>query len=207
MATLGTMRTRIADELQIDATTFATEIDRAIFSAIAYYNDSDYWFMDATPTKVVFSLTSQYSLTTLLPGRSSIKDIVLELVPSRTPMLPVTLEQWLSLDYDDNFTGEPTYWAIDHDSLMVLPSPGRTYTAVVWYSLQNSMTASASASSVWTTEAEELIRLHAEIDVLENRMKDFAEAANKRPRLNEIRYKMDEKTVVRRSSRQVKPYL
>ena len=69
------------------------------------------------------------------------------------------------------------------------------------------MTASASASSVWTNEAEELVRLHAEVDIMENRMKSYDEALRKRGRLAEVLLSLDEKTVIRRGNRRLKPYM
>jgi hypothetical protein len=207
MATLGTMRARIADELQIDATTYAVDIDRAIFSSIAKYQDKDFWFLEASPASVLFTLTAAYSLSVVLPGRSEIKSVRLELTPGLGTMTLTTQQEMIDMDFDANFTGQPSYWAIHHDSLLIRPKPQRTYTAQVWYSLRNSMTASASASSVWTNEAEELVRLCAEVDLLENRMKDYDEAARKRGRLGEVRNDIDEKTVTLTSKRRTRPYL
>lgn len=207
MATLGTMRTRIADELQIDATTYAVDIDRAIFSSIKKYEDKDFWFLEAAPATVLFTLTAAYSLSVLLPNRSELKSVRLELTPGLGTMVLITQEQMIDMDFDANFTGQPSYWAVHHDTLLIRPKPQRTYTAQVWYSLRNSMTASASASSVWTNEAEELVRLTAEIDLLENRMKDYEEAGRKRMRAIEVRNDVDEKTVARTSKRRTRPYL
>ena len=207
MATLGTLRTRIADELQIDATTFATEIDRAVFSAVDYYNDKDFWFLDATPATFILSSTTRYALNTVLPGRSDIREISVHLTPGKTELLYRTLNEMLSLDFSEDFTGQPVYWTIDHDQLWVYPSPNQTRTAEVYYTLRRSMTASASASSVWTNEAEELIRLHAQVDILENRMKDYSEALRKRGRLAEVAANLDEKTTVRRGNRRMKPFM
>lgn len=207
MATLGTMRTRIADELQIDATTFATEIDRAIFSAIEFYNDDDFWFLESTPTNILFTATTDYVLGTVLPGRSQINDVLLQITPTRSPLLYRGLTELLEYSYDDSFTGEPLYYTINADVLILRPKPSRTMTAQVWYSLRNSMTASATASSVWTNEGEELIRIHAEMDILENRIKDYDEAMKKSIRLQRLIDKLDEKTVKRRGSRRIKPSL
>lgn len=208
MATLGTMRTRIADELQIDSTTYLTEIDRAIFSAIAFYQDDDFWFLETAPTSFVLSLTTQYSLTTVLPNRAEISALQLQMTPGRQAMRYRTLEEMIQLDFDDNFTGEPIYWNIHNESLWVLPKPNRTYTAVAYYNSRTSMTASASASSVWTNaEAEEIIRLHAEADILENRIKDYDGAGRKNMRLDIILNKAREKTVSRKSARRLKPFL
>lgn len=207
MATLGTMRTRIANELQIDATVFATEIDNAVFSAIEQYNDKDYWFLDSTPTTFITSATTRYSLATILPGRSEIRDIVLHLTPGLPELHYRTREEMLCMEYDENFTGQPVYWTIDGDDLWILPKPNQTRTAEAHYTLRRSMTASASASSVWTNEAEELIRLHAEVDILENRLYDFATAMQKRGRLGIVQNNMDEKTVIRRGTRRLKPHM
>ena len=207
MATLGTMRPRIADELQIAATTFATEIDRAVFSAISFYEDEDFWFLESTPTNVLFTATSVYSLSTVLPGRSQITNILLQYTPTREPMLYRGLTELLGMAYDDTFTGDPLYYTINADQLIVRPKPSRTFTAEVWYSLRASMTASASSSGVWTNEAEELIRLHAEVDFLENRIKDYDDAMKKRGREGEVLGKLNEKTIKRRGSRRIKPSL
>lgn len=207
MATLGTMRTRISNELQIDATAQATEIDNAIFSAIAFYNDKDFWFLDATPTTFIMSATAQYALATILPGRSQIKEISLHLTPGRTELHYRTLSEILAMDFDEGYTGQPLYWTISNDTLMIYPTPNVTRTAEVYYSLRYSMTASASASSVWTNEAEEIIRLHAEIDIQENRTKEFDEAMRRRGRLAQVLSNTDEKTVRRRAARRIKPFM
>jgi hypothetical protein len=201
------MRTRIARELQIDATVYATDIDAAIFTSIQKYQDKDYWFLETAPVTVLFTSTSIYSLTTMLPDRSEIKSVRLQLNPGVGTMYMKTQEELIDMDFDENFTGQPAYWAIHHDSLMIEPTPQRTFTAVVWYSLRNSMTASATASSVWTNEAEELVRLTAEVDLLENRIKDYEEAARKRVRVVEAQNDLDEKTVSRTSKRRTKPYM
>jgi hypothetical protein len=210
MATLGTMRTRIADELQIDATTYAVDIDRAIFSSIKKYENKDFWFLEAAPVTVLFTATSMYDLSVLVPDRSEIKSLRLHVDPSNGGMGTMflkTQEELIDMDFDTNFTGQPCYWAIHHNTLMIMPKPQRTFTAQVWYSLRNSMTASASASSVWTTEAEEMIRLTAEVDILENRIKDYEEAMKKRGRLGEVRSDLDEATVARTTKRRTRPFL
>lgn len=207
MATLGDMRTRIADELQIDAATYAVEIDRAIFSSIKKYENKDFYFLEAAPTLVLFTATSMYSLTTVLPDRSEVKSVRLELSPGLGTMFMKTQEEIINLEFDEDFTGQPSYWAIHHDTLIIRPTPQQTYTAQVWHSLRNTMVPTISSSSVWTTEAEELIRICSEIDILENRIKDYEEAARKRPRLIEALEYLDEATVARTSKRRTKPFL
>lgn len=207
MATLGAMRTRIADELQIDATTYSVDIDRAIFSSIERYNDRDFWFLEASMSTVLFTSTAIYNLTTLLPGRAEIQTLRLELSPGLGTMYLKTQQELLEMDFDENFTGQPAYWTVRNDSLLIRPRPQSTYTAQVWHTLRRSMTASASASSVWTTEAEEMIRLTAEIDLLENRIRDYAAAGVKSNRLAVLMLDIDEKTVARTSKRRTKPFM
>lgn len=208
MATLGTMRTRIARELQIDASTYATEIDAAIFSAIQQHEDADFWFLEAAPATLTLTSTVQYPLTTALPGRSQIKAISVNINGCRDELILRTLDEYLELDFSDNYSGNPVYYTVDHDNLLISPKPNGSFSAQVWYTTRLSLTASASASSAWTTEAEELIRLEAEVDLLENRIKDFEEALRKRPRLMQALRRLHEKTVMRRpSSRRIKPWL
>lgn len=207
MATLGTLRTRIADELQIDSSAYSSEIDRAIFSAIEFYNDKDFWFLDAASARFTLSATVDYALSTILPGRSHIKHLWLHLTPVKEELHYRTLNEFLQLDFSDDYTGDPLYWTIEGDTLKILPKPQSTFTAEAYYSLRRSMTACASASSVWTNEAEELIRLAAEVDILENRMKDFDEAMRKRGRLMAVLENLDEKTVRRRGARRIKPFM
>lgn len=205
MATLGDLRTRIADELQVDATTWAVDIDRAIFSAIKFYDDADYWFLEETPATVILSLTSAYPLSTLIPDRSQIRSVLLQYGNDNQPVLYRTRGEFA--DIQTGFTGDPTYWTVNNDTFLVDPVPTRTFTAVVWHSGIKSMTASASASSVWTNEGEEMIRLHAKVDLLANRMKDFAEAAQVQGRLEMVLDNLDQKSVQRRSSRRLRPHL
>lgn len=207
MATLGTLRTRIADELQIDSSTYSTEIDRAIYSAIEFYNDKDFWFLDTSPATVTLSATVNYALSTILPGRSQIKHIWLHLTPIKEELHYRPLNEFLQFDFSDNYTGDPLYWTIENDTLKILPKPQSTFTAEVYYTLRRSMTASASASSVWTNEAEELIRLTAEVDILENRIKDYDEAMRKRGRMMAVLENLDEKTIRRRGTRRLKPFM
>lgn len=203
MATLGTMRARIARELRVDATTYAVDIDAAIFSAIAFYNDADYWFLEATPSVIVLSLTSSYTLETLIPGRSQICNIELQYNQSREDMLYRTPDEFAGMQ--STFTGDPLYYTVFADTLMIQPVPSRTFSAVAWYTLRRSISASASASGVWTTEAEEIIRLHAKVDLCVNRIKDYAEAAQLQGKLSSVLAVTDEKTVIRRGSRRLKP--
>lgn len=207
MATLGTMRARIARELQIDATTFATEIDAAIFTAIARYDDKDFWFLDAVQATFTLTSTTQYALTTVLPGRSQIKTVSVHINGATSELHLRTLEEMLAFEYDQDYTGDPLFWSIDHDRLLVQPKPNRTYTAEVYYTSRATLTASASASGVWTTEAEELVRLTAEIDLLENRIIDFQRAQMMYRGLSIAKAALDEKTVVRRAQRRLKPWM
>lgn len=207
MATLGAMRSRIARELQIDATTFASEINDAIFSAIAFYEDNDFWFKEVGSTKFVGTLTNEFALSTVLPGVSSIKDIVVHLGSRKQVMQYRTHNELLELDIDENYAGDPTYWTIHHAALIVEPKLRQSRTIEVFYSRRLSLTSSASASSAWTTEAERLIRMRAEVDIAVNRMKDYATAERAKIQEMEELAKLDEKTVQQKSLRRVRPHL
>lgn len=207
MATLGDMRTRIADELQIDATAYAVEIDRAIFSSIAFYNDKDFDFLEAAPTVLTISATVAYPLLSAIPDRSEIKEIQLHLNNSHFTLDYRPFSVMVDWDWSDENEGDPSWWTIWNDELRFDSYPNQTRTAVVWHTLRRSMDPDADATSVWTNEAEELIRLHAEVDLLENRIKDYEDAGRKRGREAEVLTNLNEKTVTRKSMRRVRPYL
>lgn len=207
MANLGAMRTRIARELQIDATTFASEIDDAIFGAIAFYEDNDFWFKEVSSTKFVGTLTNEFALSTVLPDMSRIKDVVVHIGSRKQVMQFRTHSELIALDIDENYAGDPVYWSIHHAALIVEPKLRQSRTIEVFYSRRLSLTASASASSAWTTEAERLIRLRAEVDIAVNRMKDYATAERAKIQEMEELAKLDEKTVQQKSLRRVRPHL
>lgn len=207
MANLGAMRARIARELQIDATTYASEIDDAIFTAIRRYHDKDFWFLDNTQRTFTLSATTHYSIASYFPQRSKIKSLSLHINGAKEEMHYRTLDEMLAIDYDPNYTGDPLYWHIDGDQLMVLPKPRRTFTAEVYFTQRATLTASASASNVWTGEGEELIRITAEIDILRNRIKDHDEADRKMLDLRLAKAALDEQTVQRKSMSRIKPWL
>jgi len=205
MATLGTMRARIARELQVDATNFSADIDAAVFSAISFYDDQDFWFLEAAPSLFVMTLTSQVALSTVLPDRSEIMSIIVHLGSRRMNMRYRTYQELLDLDIDDNYAGDPVFWSIHHDNLIIEPRLRQTRTIEIVHTLRRSMSASASASSVWTNEAEEVIRLHAEADIMENRLKDYLGADRAKARLRAVLESLNEKTVARKSQQRVRP--
>lgn len=206
MATLGDMRSRIANELQIDETAYATEIDNAILSSVEYYNDEDFYFLDASPTNVLLTATSAYSLSTILPDRSNIRTVTLQYNNDVQVMDFRTVGEFAGLQ--SQFTGDPLYWTVNADQLLVEPVPVRTFTAVVWHTDQNTiLSVSACATGVWMNEAEELIRLAAKVDILTNRIRDYEAAGVIAGRLQTIEKKLHEKTTVRRSARRLRPHL
>lgn len=207
MATLGDMRTRIARELQIDASGMSAEIDAAIFSAIEFYNDYDFWFLEATPVLFVGTLTNEFDLSTVLPDMSSIKTAVVHLGSRRLNMHYRTHQELLDLDIDDNYAGDPVYWTVRAGKFIVEPRLRQSRTIELHYSNKTTLTASASAESVWTNEAEELIRMHAEADILENRIKDYQGADRARIREMFTLENLQDKTVRRNSFGRIRPYL
>ncbi len=203
--TLGDLRARIANELQIDATAYQGDIDGAIFSSIELYQDEDFWFLDSLPTTVVLTSTSVYSLAAVLPGYSRIDSVSMQYDSDRYGLEYRTPGEFSTLMTPHQ--GDPVYWTILANNLMIQNVPSRTLTAVIWHSLQRTMTASASAQSVWTNEGEELIRLCAKIDLCTNRTRDYEQAQVLAGRLQMVYTKLHEKTVTRRGARRLRPHM
>lgn len=203
--TLGDLRARIANELQIEGPTAADDIDAAIFSSIELYQDEDFWFLDSLPVTVVLTSTSIYSLATILPGNSRIDNISLQYDNDRYGLEYRTPGEFSTLM--STHQGDPVYWTILADNLMIQDVPSRTLTAVVWHSLQRTLTASASAQGVWTNQGEELIRLCAKVDLCTNRLRDYEQAQVLAGRLQMVYSKLHEKTVTRRGARRLRPHM
>lgn len=205
MTTLGTMRARIARELQINQSTFQSEIDDAILSAVRFYNHHDFWFLETGVTSFVGTLTSAFPLATVLPDYAHIDAVVVRLGSRRLNMRYRTYQELLDLDIDDNYAGDPIYWSIHHEMLFVEPRLRQTRTFEITYSAQKNITLTASQSGVWMNEAEELIRLHAEADIAQNRMKDYQTGQLAMARLQGVLHNLEETTVRRKAYQRVRP--
>lgn len=202
MPTLGDLKTRIYSELHY---TESTAVQNAVESAIRSFIDQRFWFNEAQTT-FALSLTTMYSLASKLPNLAEL-DTLKVWVNSRPYLL--SRQPWAKLeDWDAGTgTGTPCDYAIHHEMLRLYPSPSATYTAEASYLKKISMTASASASSVWTNEAFDLIRHRAKALVYAEWMLD-TENAQRCETLAQMELdRLQRQTSRFKSTDRVEPYL
>lgn len=183
MATLAVMKARIADELARDDLT--SQIALAITSAIAHYERRRWWFNEQTSTFTTVAGTDTYTTSSATFLASLIDDDVLTITVdgATDPLGKITFAEMARLRIDTTTqSGPPAKYALYMQRLYLWPVPDDTYTMTVFYAGNLTALANDSATNAWTTEAEELIRLHAKVDLLENVIRDFPEADRMRMR-------------------------
>lgn len=191
MATLGTMKTRIADEIaRADLT---SQIALAIASAVQFYETRRFWFLETEGTFNTISGTDAYTTSTATFISTLIDDdsVTATISGDRTPMvkLPFSAMQPLRLNTDPE--GPPKFFSFYRQRMYLHPVPDAAYTITVYYLTTLGVPGADGSSNAWTTEAEELIRLHAKVDLFENVIRDFAEADRMRAREADVLRRLD----------------
>ncbi len=185
MATLGTMKTRIADEIaRADLT---SQIAAAILSAIEFYDRRRFWFNETEATFNTIAGTDAYAaadaafLATLIEDDS----MTVTVSGSKEPMRKISFAEMQRYRIDLVQSGPPTHYAYYRQRLYLHPVPDAAYPIIVFHTAMLGIPANDGASNAWTTEAEELIRLRAKADLFENVIREFGEADRLRAREQE----------------------
>lgn len=202
MATLATLRTRIADDLaRADLT---SQISAAIDDAIQFYGMSErFWMGENVQTFSTVAGQEWYTdaeTGSLLSVMGEDDSVTVTVSGYPYPLRKVTYETMEALSTAGTTRGIPAYYCFYRQRMRFYPAPDavRTITlSFVRFSYGPTVSNTAwrdagfgpvfdTAEGFWTTEAEELIRLHAKIDLLENVIRDFTEADRLKPRLQMV---------------------
>lgn len=176
MATLGTMKTRIADELA--RTDLTTQIAAAISSAIETYDRKRTIWNETTGTFTTASGTEYYSSSNFSPlnnGITEIDGMFITIGTSRYQLTKRTMDEIEGWAQGTSAAGDPTDYCWYKQNFRLWPVPNATRTITVAYVAKLGTPASDGASNAWTTEAEQLIRTVAKIDLMENVIRGDAE--------------------------------
>lgn len=155
-ADLGTLKARIARELHRSDLT--TDIVDAINSAIRYYRSRSFEFLDKTATFTTTAGVSSYS---------SIADIgsiltISAVVSGRDYVLEaLNYPRFQELQTSPYLSGQPTGWATYGGSIYVWPTPSGAFPLTVTYQQRVAAPVDDTDVSVWTDDAEPLIRARA----------------------------------------------
>jgi hypothetical protein len=185
MATLGTMKTRIADE--IARSDLTSQIAAAILSAIEFYDRRRFWFNETEATFNTVAGTDAYTSATATFLSTLIEDdsMTVTVSDSKEPMHKISFAEMQRYRIDNVQSGAPTHYAYYRQRLYLHPVPDAAYPIIVFHTGTLGIPASDGASNAWTTEAEELIRLRAKADLFENVIREFGEADRLRAREQE----------------------
>lgn len=202
MGTLGDLVTRIQSEI---AHTDTVAVKNAIFSAIAHYANTRFWFNEGVASFTAVSLTAQFDLSA--SDLIEIDELHVTLNGTNYRLAPSTWDE-----IEDQDTGStaniPTNWCIHHQMLRLYPTPSGTLSAIEATGLVNiTLTASDSASCVWTTEAADLIRAQAKALIYADFLLDDQRAATQQGIAGAMLKRLLDKTVQRGAIGNIKPFL
>ncbi len=160
MTTFGTLRDRIADEL--DRTDMTTQIEREIKSAIAFYERKRFWFNEKRTNFATVAGQEWYTSTddSDIPNLLTL-DIAKIAIGATTKhdleLLPYAELEFVS-DGGEADEGQPTSMAYFQKQVRLYPIPDASYSVVLSgiFAL-DSLSASADTNA-WMTDAEALIR-------------------------------------------------
>lgn len=167
MATLGQAISKIRGDINRDTNAVADSvIQEALVNAIRFYRARRYAFN--TKTKVMLLAGEFTSLT------ANFMEIDYAKLQVGARYKPLVERDYIWLNEQMRFqslSAEPRWYAIQDRNLRVYPPPDQSYSCEIHYlydlsgiSLSTSDTATTNS---WFDEAYEVIRLHAEIELLE----------------------------------------
>ena len=160
MTTFGTMRDRIADEL--DRADMTSQIEREIKSAIAFYERKRFWFNEkridfATVASREWYTSADDSDIPNLLTLDIAKIAINATTKNELELLPYAELEFVS-DGGEADEGQPTGLAYFQKQIRLYPIPDASYSVVLSgiFAL-DSLSASADTNA-WMTDAEALIR-------------------------------------------------
>lgn len=178
--TYGDLKAAIVREL-FNRTDLTAEIQAAIQAAISHYQKDKFFFSENQQNMATVNLQPNYGLPSdfgFIDGMTIIYSTY-----------PIRLERrdWKTMqDLMVNTTflvGQPTEYAIYGGELWFWPTPNGAYPVQLYQNFKNAPPTQDTDTSVWTDDAEELIRSRAVGDILvhdikrDAAMQEFAQVA------------------------------
>ncbi len=174
MTTFGTMRDRIADEL--DRADLTSQIEREIKSAIAFYERKRFWFNEQRIDFPTVASQEWYTSTddSAIPNLLTLD--IAKVAISSTNKYQLDLLPYAELEFvSDNGAadeGQPTSLAYFQKQVRLYPIPDASYSVVLSgiFAL-DSLSASADTNA-WMTDGEALIRARVKASIYSNVIRD-----------------------------------
>jgi hypothetical protein len=159
MATLSTMKSRLADELARSDLT--SQIADAINDAIAEHERERFWFnesRDKTFSTVADQRVYTASDASWISQIIEIDDLFVTVSGQNRRMCKEDPSHMELLSDSSGSSGAPYSWAYLDNSIQLYPIPDQAYTVRAVGHVRLTALASDAESNAWTTEAEQLIR-------------------------------------------------
>lgn len=205
MATLGDLRTRIADELL--KRNLATQIAQHVARAVEFYAGRRFWFntgrMVGAPTAADGDGYVALPTGTRLIDEIRIGNIILE------PREPAVIDDWLA--NSPATAPEPYDYAVSGDRIRLYPTPSAPVSIVVVGTFDVlpliTATADASVSNAWTNEASDLIAGRARMTLCRDVLRDPEGMGLAKAAEQEAEFDLNMKTIRRIGRGRVRGYL
>ena len=163
MTTFSAMETRIGSELR--RTSLTTQITAAVLSAIHFYRSQRFTW---NTVRTAYQLLPDTEFTSFPGDLIEVDTLVLQSSGDELDYLEERSFHWLDREKEwAAYKSRPDIFVVQANQIRWYPVPEKTYSYVMsyHYALPD---VSATASNAWMNEGEELIRMHAKVDMLEN---------------------------------------
>lgn len=172
MASYLDMQTRIANEL--DRSNLSAEIKKAILSAVAHYERKTFYFSETSFTFATVAGQEYYGTADAAAIATSPN---IERLNAAYNGLRVELTK-RPFSYINRISvvgttsrAQPSDWSYRAKQIRLYPIPDAVYTLTAFSVPRLTALSADGDTNAWTEDAEELIRTHAKIDLIENVIK------------------------------------
>lgn len=190
MATLGGMKTRIGDEL--GRSDLSSQISLAVSSAILFYKSERFWFNEVRNSFSTIVGTERYNednaaVTTIFLNMLYDDSATLTQNNTPFPLKKITNAEMDALSNAGQTQGVPDCYSLYANFIQLYPVPNQVWTVHFSYVTNIDLEIDDAETPEWSDDQiEELIRLHAKVDIFENVTRDFSQADRMRLREAEL---------------------
>lgn len=181
MSDLGTMKTRIADEIVRDD--LSSQIANAITTAIAIWSPTRFHFNEKRYLLSTVASTEYYALTALTNTDASALDSGETLIEVDSFTLTYNNQPYPLWDMTQQavdreqspsslYTGQPSAYAIFANQIRLHPIPDQVYSCTISGLAQLGTLAADDATNAWMTNGEALIRNQAKVIIYRDILRD-----------------------------------
>ena len=203
MATLATIRTTIAD--QLNRSDLSSQITDELNKAITHYSAARFWFNEAQTTFSLVAGQQAYGTADSVPSTLTEIDFLKVTVSSTYYELKAKPFDWIEQENKTNLRGIPEYYAYYLSKIHLYPLPNSTYTATLSYSKSYADLSADADTNDFTTYAIDLITQRAKKNILKNYVHDFEMAMQTEKQEDEALNSLIIKTNRLKETRQIEP--